>query len=376
MRGKTAIQTAVPRGATSLTLKAQAKIIKGDIQQLRGELYLTKYWTQRIIDTLWNFPKPPKLNQVHQLFYNLLRKQGFRAHQAKQIYKYALALVKSAKANKGSKPVLKKLTARLDRYDAIVDTENWTITLKMRDKVFELKLRHRLDYLKKFAGRKWYEVIVSIDRLGRIWLAMPFRWEYSPYAPTGCVSLDLNVKKLVSYDDYRIRRYNTRFREAYSKKVHAEKLQKKYPKRWRHSKRILNRIRGLHRKSRNIVADWARKFAKQFVLKARKRKQAIVLEDLSGLWLNRSQQSRTLADRLSRFAYRKLQEAVLTKAIEYNVPVKFVDPRNTSRLCPKCGEEMEEVAPRLLRCPKCGLMLDRDSVGAINIWKRGGCGGT
>ena len=376
MRGKTA-RYAVPRGVTTLTLKAQAVLVEGNIQQLREELFLTKYWTQRIVDFLWKFSKRqlPKLNQVHQLFYNQLRQQGFRAHQAKQIYKYALAVVKATKQNRGSKPTLKKLTARLDKYDAQVDTENWTVVLKLRNRVFKLKLKHRLSYLKKFTNRKWYEIIVSIDRLGRIWIAIPFRWEYSPYEPNGCISLDLNVKKLVSYNGRKIRRYNTRFKDAYSKKVHAERLQKKYPKRWRYNSRILNRIRSLHRKGRNIITDWSRKFAKQFVLKAKKQKKAIVLEDLTGLWSNRSKQGGTLADRLSRFTYRKLQQAIITKAIEYSVPILLVDPRNTSKTCPKCGIEMQKVMPRLLRCPKCGLILDRDSIGAMNIWKKGGCGG-
>lgn len=375
--GKTA-RSAVPRGATTLTLKAQAVLVEGDIQQLREELFLTKYWTQRIVNFLWQFPKKqlPKLNQVHQLFYNQLRRQGFRAHQAKQIYKYALAVVKSAKQNRGSKPILRKLTARLDKYDASVDTESWIIVLKMRSRVFKLKLKHRLSYLKKFTNRKWYEVMISIDKFGRIWVSIPFRWEYSPYESNGCISLDLNVKKLVSYDGKKIRRYNTRFRDAYSKKVHAERLQKKYPMRWRYSKHILNRVRALHRRGRNIIIDWARKFAKQFVLKAKKQRKAIVLEDLTGLWSNRSKKGGTLADRLSRFAYHKLQQAIITKAIENNIPVLLVDPKNTSRTCPKCGIEMKEVMPRVLRCPKCGLILDRDSVGAMNIWKRGGCGGT
>ncbi len=46
------------------------------------------------------------------------------------------------------------------------------------------------------------------------------------------------------------------------------------------------------------------------------------------LWFNTSKKSSNLADRLSRFAYRKLQLAVMTKAIEHNVPIVFVNPEN------------------------------------------------
>ena len=40
-----------------------------------------------------------------------------------------------------------------------------------------------------------------------------------------------------------------------------------------------------------------------------------------------------LADNLSRFAYRKLLHAIEAKAVEYNVPVVYVEPRNTSKTC-------------------------------------------
>ncbi|RLG85546.1 MAG: hypothetical protein DRO18_05655 [Thermoprotei archaeon] len=39
-----------------------------------------------------------------------------------------------------------------------------------------------------------------------------------------------------------------------------------------------------------------------------------------------------MADTLSRFAYRNLQLAIITKAREYNVPIIFVNPRDTSAM--------------------------------------------
>ncbi len=89
-------------------------MIEGSLEELREELYLTRRASQFIIDCLWELDKLPTINQAYQMFYRMLREQDFRAYQAKQIYKYALALVKSAKRNGGKKPVLKKLSARLD----------------------------------------------------------------------------------------------------------------------------------------------------------------------------------------------------------------------------------------------------------------------
>ena len=84
---------------------------------------------------------------------------------------------------------------------------------------------------------------------------------------------------------------DTRFMEALLLKIHAERIQKKYPRMWRYNERILNRIRGLHRRSRNIVVDWCRKFAKYVVLKTRRTRSAIVLEDLEKLRFNTSKKS-------------------------------------------------------------------------------------
>ena len=367
MRGMTTSVKVVPRGEYTLTLKAQGELVEGSLEELREELYLTRRATQRIIDCLWELDKLPTLNQVHQLFYKLLRNQGFRAHQAKQTYKYALSITKSAKRNGGRKPLLKKLSVRLDKYDAKVDLENQLVIVKLRSREFKIKLLHNRDHIEKFLGRKWYEVMLSIDKQGRIWVNIPFRWKYKPYKPRNAISLDINLKKVVVYDGRKIRRIDTWFVEAFSLKVHAEKLQKKYPRIWRYNQRILNRIRSHHKRSRNIVVDWSRKFAKYIVLKAKKTRSAIVLEDLDRLWFNASKKSSSLADKLSHFAYRRLQLAIITKAIEYNVPIVFVNPRGTSSTCPRCGAKLSHIH-RLAVCKKCRFKADRDTIGALNIY--------
>ena len=367
MRGMATSVKVVPRGEYTLTLKAQGGLVDGSLEELREELYLTRKATQHIIDRLWELDKLLTLNQVHQLFYKLLRNQGFRAHQAKQIYKYALSITKSAKRNGGRKPLLKKLSVRLDKYDAKVDLENQLVIVKLRSREFKIKLLHNRDHIEKFLGRKWYEVMLSIDKQRRISVNIPFRWEYKPYKPRNAISLDINLKKIVVYDGRKIRRIDTWFVKAFSLKVHAERIQKKYPGMWRYNGRILDKIRSLHRRSKNIIVDRSRKFAKYIVLKAKKAKSAIALENLDKLWFNVSKKSSSLADKLSRFAYRRLQLAIITKAMEYNVPIDFVNPRGTSYTCPRCGAKLSYIH-RLAVCKKCKFKADRDTIGALNIY--------
>ena len=350
-----------------LTLKARGELIKGSIEGLREELYMTRRATQHVIDALWELDKLPTLNQVHQMFYKILREQGFRAHQVKQMYKYALSLVKSARKNNGKKPVLKKLSVRLDKYDAKVDLGNQVVIIKLRNRVFKIKLLHRRDYVRKFIGRKWHEVIISIDKGGRIWVSIPFRWIYNPYKPRRILPLDINLKKVVIYDGRSVRRINTRFMKALHLKHLAEDVQKRHSYAWRRNDKWLEIIGALHRRSRNIVIDWCRKFAKYIVLRAKGTKRAIALEDLEKLWFNASLKSSSLADKLSRFAYRKLQQTILTKAIEYNVSIVFVDPRNTSSTCPVCRAKLS-YNHRLAVCRNCEFIADRDTIGAMNIY--------
>jgi len=87
----------MPEGTYYKALKTRAEIIKGDINDLLWDLAVYRYTLQKAVDALWELDRIPKKSQVHQLPYLMLRNYGFRAHVAKNIYKTALALVKSAK---------------------------------------------------------------------------------------------------------------------------------------------------------------------------------------------------------------------------------------------------------------------------------------
>ncbi len=70
-------------------------------------------------------------------------------------------MIRLAKVSGSSKPILRKLSARLDKYDASIDFNAWVVTVKLGDKVFKLKLLHCRSYLEKFKGREWYELVVK-----------------------------------------------------------------------------------------------------------------------------------------------------------------------------------------------------------------------
>jgi len=368
----------IPEGAYHRALKAEAEVVEGGLNNLLWDLVLHRHAMQRIVDALWDLDRVPNRSQMHQLFYQLLRSYGFRAHVARNIYDYALALVKATKSNNGSRPVLRRLSARLDYQDAKVELDKGIVKVILRDKWYALRLKHRREYMERFKSLKWKEVHVKYEN-SKLFVSVIFEFKYHPYVPRNIIALDINLKTIVAYNGFGVRRFKTRFTDALSKRKRAEELQKKYPKRWRFNKRILNRVKSLHGKARNIVTDWSWKFARQIVLKALRKGYAIALEDLNGLRKRAGNVNDIVAWKFTMFAYRRLQHAVIAKAIEYGVPVIIVNPKGTSSVCPICGHKLTYIH-RLAICERCSFIADRDTVGAMNIWLRalhahaGACG--
>jgi len=356
----------IPEEVYHRVLKAEAEVVEGSINDLLWDLAIYRYAMQRVVDALWDLDKVPSRMQVHQMFYQMLRSYGFRAHVARNIYEYTLALVKAARESNGGKPVLRKFSARLDYQDARVELDKGIIRIILRDKWYTLKLKHRREYIERFRGLRWKEIHVKYEN-GKLFVSIVFEFMYKPYAPKGVIALDINLRRVTAYDGSEVRRYKTRFVNALSKRKRAENLQKKYPKRWRFNENILSRVKALHRKTRNIVIDWCWKFAKHVVLKALIKGCAIALENLERLRERVNNKSDAIAWKFAMFAYRRLQHSIISKAIEYGVPIIIVDPRNTSSTCPRCGEKLLYIH-RLTICKKCGFKADRDSIGAINIW--------
>jgi len=140
----------IPEGAYHRALKAEAEVIEGSINDLLWDLLLYKHAVQMVVDALWDLDRIPKRSQAHQMFYNVLRSHGFRAHVARNIYDQALALVKATRKSNGSKPVLRKLSARLDYQDARVELDKGVVRIIIRDKWYTLKLKHRREHIERF----------------------------------------------------------------------------------------------------------------------------------------------------------------------------------------------------------------------------------
>ena len=113
---------------------------EGSCDRLLEFLRLYRDAVQMVVDRVWNLDTRLSKKRLHRLFYSDLMSMGFRAHHAKEVYLYARSLVESARSNGGRKPVLRKLSARVDRYDYRLDLDSMVLTLKLHSG-YEVRLR-------------------------------------------------------------------------------------------------------------------------------------------------------------------------------------------------------------------------------------------
>jgi putative transposase len=79
---------------------------------------------------------------------------------------------------------------------------------------------------------------------------------------------------------------------------------------------------------------------------------------------------KSLLGRLNRTNFRKIQFMIDYKSKWNNIPVQYVNPKNTRKSCSICGE-IGTLNNSTFACEKCGLVIDRNLNASINILKIG-----
>ncbi|MBU1173536.1 MAG: transposase [Proteobacteria bacterium] len=106
--------------------------------------------------------------------------------------------------------------------------------------------------------------------------------------------------------------------------------------------------------------------AKQIVEMAKKtEKPAIVMEDLTGItkfkiWTKKGNRN------LSNWAFRRLQNTIQQKALWEGIPVEYIEPKDTTRTCSKCGTINKRKRDNY-KCRKCGYEIHSDLNATFNI---------
>jgi putative transposase len=134
----------------------------------------------------------------------------------------------------------------------------------------------------------------------------------------------------------------------------------------RSAKRRLKKISG---REKRFQKDTNHRISKALVHKAVVSRKALTLEDLTGIRERAKTVRREHRYERHSWAFYQLRTFISYKAAWAGVPVRFVDPRNTSRTCSACGhcERANRQSQSSFKCQQCGFCCNADANAAINI---------
>jgi putative transposase len=357
------------------TAKIEAAAPEGGESILIQFLKAYRDAVQCVVDGIWGLGDTPSEESLHKMFYSELRRLGFRVHHVSEIYKRAKEVVEATKRNRGSKPILKKLTARIHPLDYRVDFSAKVLRIAvLNNQWVELRLKW-YKYLDKYLDGSWRpgEILVSC-RSNKIFVYITFHRDVKPIAFKTVVGVDINFNNVTytvldlsgSLVTMGVIPFKGLERALHLKRL-SEELQKRYPNSWRFIKWV-GRVRGrwLNR-ARNILVDSAHRASKRLVDIAREYRALIVFEDLERLKEN-SNGGYKLSWEKSLWCYKRIQMFAEYKAMVYGIKAVYVNPFKTSRKSPN-GKKLSFINYRYVELGN--IVTSRDVIASWNIALRG-----
>ena len=131
-------------------------------------------------------------------------------------------------------------------------------------------------------------------------------------------------------------------------------------------RKIRNKLKEKTDQQLHILANEIIDYVSQF------EKPIIVLENLTHIRksFKKGIKSKKLNRRMNSLPFRKLQEYIKYKALQKGFQTIYIDPKNTSKVCHRCGFINHVEYRRNYECSQCGLEYDRDLNVSINIAHR------
>ena len=296
----------------------------------------------------------------------------------------AVTRVKSflAKKEKGEaytdRPEVKNVTVWLD--GNLWSLEGYTtvkVAVKQKYRRTVIELRPHKQFW-RYVNGGWTmssEARFKLDHRKRIvYFYLIFKKEVKPYEPRGFLPVDVNennITVLVDGAAYLLETDVKRITLGYARR--RRRIQERHsagPIDTRQMKRAMAKLRREGKRKRDI----RNKIANIVVQTARQRGYAIVLERLGknpGRNMIRDVRDPELRHRIYQAAFKGVQMAIEEKAKEYGVPIIYVDPKDTSKLCPIHGAKIRYgKKTRHGRCPAGGEVWHRDLAAVWNLLLR------
>ncbi|MCC6057269.1 MAG: transposase [Desulfurococcaceae archaeon] len=219
------------------------------------------------------------------------------------------------------------------------------------------------------------EAKVKLDKKNRrLIVYLVFKKCVEMFKPRGFISVDVNENHVAVLVDDKAFLFETGFRDIvlgyyYRRKRIQERYDKLYGASCRARGRILKRLKERRKKS-----DLKWKLANIVVRVAREKQYAVVLEELGeepAKEMINNVKDDQLRHRIYQASFKGVQRAIEEKAREHGVPVIYIDPKNTSRMCPVHNAKIVySNGCRIGRCSKGGELWHRDVVACYNLLLR------
>lgn len=187
-----------------------------------------------------------------------------------------------------------------------------------------------------------------------------------------CIGVDLGIAKTAVVTDWKGR--DTKFfdGEPYRfKKNHYREMRRKLQPKIKEGNvyKLLNRI---SKKEENWVTGENHRISREIVKIAVEKKRSIALEKLTGI-VKRLKVNKKTRVMLKGWSFSQLASFIEYKAKLAGITVVYIDPRGTSKTCPKCqycyrGNRRTQ---SVFKCRQCNYESNADRVGAMNIALRG-----
>jgi len=230
----------------------------------------------------------------------------------------------------------------------------------------------------KYINRGWKlssEAKIKLDKKNRqLIIYITFVRDVEEYKPGGFIPVDVNENSVSVLIDGVAYLFETDVRDIvlgyYYRRVRVqEKYDKLYGVKSRAKRKILGKLKEKRKKE-----DIRWKIANIVVRAAHEKQYAIILEKfgkrVAEKMINRIKDDQ-LRHRLFQASFRGIQIAIEEKAKEHGAPVIYVDPRNTSKVCPVHGAPIVYInGSRIGRCSKGGELWHRDVAACWNLLLR------
>ena len=199
---------------------------KSYLEALRYVLYWLK--EKRI-----NPNKGNVISIVHKELYKILKSFNLPSKIAQDCYRNALSIYKGWHNNpkKGRFPIIYKPTVWLTpKLSYTIDFERMVVRIS---KLGEFKILGYPRNIKEYLSWKMKEAR-QVIRNGKVFLKITFEKFFQKIEPKDSIAVDINMQNItVGKDENNFVRINTRINEIHRYESLAERLQIKYPKRWK-----------------------------------------------------------------------------------------------------------------------------------------------